>query len=76
MRWKNQTGKFNSHAVPGSIPAELTERLMVRHNNVTAATEERYHEIPERLGDSSHRDDIEYATEPKRYTSNKESICR
>ena len=59
---------FGSRAVPGSIPAELTEHPMVRHNNVTAPTQGRYREIPERLGDSSHRNDIQFGTEPKCYT--------
>ena len=58
---------FGSRALPGSIRAELTEHPMVRYNNVTAPTEERYCEIPERLGDSSHRNDIQFGTETKGY---------
>ena len=58
---------FGSRAVPGNIPAELTEHPMVRYNYVTAPTEEIYREIPERLGDSSHRNDIQFGTETKGY---------
>jgi len=58
---------FRSRAVPGSNPAELTEHPMVRYNNVTAPTEGRYREIPERFGDSSHCNDIQLKTDPKRY---------
>ena len=58
---------FGSRAVLGSIPAELTKHPMVRYNNVMAPTEERYREILERLADSSHRNDIQFGTEPNRY---------
>ena len=58
---------FGSRAVQGSNPAELTEHSMMRYNNVTARTEERYREIPERFGDNSHRNDIQFGTKPKRY---------
>ena len=59
---------FGSRAVPGNIPGEVTEHPMVRYNSVTAPTEGRYREIPERFGDSSHRNDIQFRTEPKRYS--------
>jgi len=60
---------FGSRAMPGSNAAELTEHPMVRYNSVTAPTEGRYREIPERFGDSSHRNDIQlFRTEPKRYS--------
>jgi len=65
---------FGSGAVPGSIPAELTEHPMVRYNNVTAPTEGRYREIPERFGDSSHRNEIQFRTEPKRYKMTKNHV--